>query len=167
MSCSKNRRACVIGITVLCILVLAISTLNMVPGKANSLKELESETYGDHQVTILSIKIVIYLILLLCQIFCLIGAITRRAVFLIPVIFIGYPLMIVVSTIGAGLFLYFGGLTHYLQGEAKLLIVSAVIYSCQWVFVYFMYAVYKLYKEIRTENQEDNGIIMQEVYSKS
>merc|ERR1719270_1203923 len=102
MSCSKNRRACVIGITVLCILVLAISTLNMVPGKANSLKELESETYGDHQVTILSIKIVIYLILLLCQIFCLIGAITRRAVFLIPVMVIGYPLMIVVSTIGAG-----------------------------------------------------------------
>ena len=166
MCCSKNRRACVIGITLLVILILAISTLNMVPGKANRIKELEAETYGDHLATILSIKIVIYLIILLCQISCLIGAITRRSVLLIPVMVIGYPTMIVVSTIGAGLFLYFGGLTHYLQGEAKLLIVAAVIYSCQWIFVYFVYLVYKLYKEIQTEKEEDSGIIMNEIHSK-
>ena len=166
MCCSKNRRACVIGITVLLILILAISTLNMVPGKANRIKELEAETYGDHLVTILSIKIVIYLIILLCQTSCLIGAITRRSLLLVPVMVIGYPTMIVVSTIGAGLFLYFGGLTHYLQGEAKLLIVAAVIYSCQWIFVYFIYLVYKLYKEIQTEKEEDSGIIMNEIHSK-
>ena len=79
---------------------------------------------------------------------------------------IGYPTLIVVSTIGAGLFLYFGGLTHYLQGEAKLLIVASVIYSCQWIFVYFVYLVYKLYKEIQGEKEEDSGIIMNEIHSK-
>ena len=166
MCFSRNRRACVIGVTVFCILITAISSLNMIPGIAKPLAELEAETYGDHLVTILSIKIVIYLIILLCQISCLIGAITRRSLLLIPVMVIGYPTMIVVSTIGAGLFLYFGGLTHYLQGEAKLLIVAAVIYSCQWIFVYFVYLVYKLYKEIQGEKEEDSGIIMNEIHSK-
>lgn len=166
MCCSKNRRACVIGITLLNIIILAISTLNMVPGKANRIKELEAETYGDNEVTVLVIKIVIYLIVLLCQVSCLIGAIKRRSLLLMPVMVIGYPLMIIVSTIGAGLFLYLGGLTHYLQGEARLLIIAAVIYSCQWIFVFFLYLVYKLYRQIKTDKEEDNGIIMNEIHSK-
>ena len=167
MSCSRNRRACVIGVTVFCILVTAISSLNMIPGIAKPLAELETETYGDHKETILAIKLVIYYIILWSHIFCLIGAITRTYLFLIPVMVIGYPVMIMGSVIGAGLLLYYGGLTHYLQGETKLLIGSAIIYACQWVFVYFTYTVYKLYKEIRKHSEEDNGISMQEIYSKT
>ena len=107
MCYSRNRRACVIGVTVFCILITAISSLHMIPGIAKPLAELETETYGDHKSTILAIKLVIYYIILWSHIFCLIGAITRTYLFLIPVVVIGYPIMIIVSVIGAGLLLYY------------------------------------------------------------
>ena len=166
MCCPGNRRTCVIGISVFCIVITAISAINIVPGISAKLKDVETEFYGDHKNSILATKIVIYLIVLLCYTLCLVGAIKRKPLLLLPFMVLKC-IMLIAAVVGAGTFVYYGGLAHYFQENPRLLVIASLIYLCHWLFVYFLYVVIKLYKDLRIAAEEETGLSMQQIYSKN
>ena len=167
MCCSEeNRRTCVIGITIFCIVITALTSVNVVPGISEKLEKMETEFYGDHKDTILAVKVIVYIFALLCYTSCLIGAIKRIPFLLIPFMVLKC-LLIILSVIGAGVILYYGSFAHLLEENATPLGISAAIYSCHWLFLYFLYVVIKLYKEFRMIEEEENNISMQQIYTKN
>ena len=147
-------------------MITAITAINIVPGISAKLKEVETQFYGDHKNSILATKIVIYLIVLLCYTLCLVGAIKRKPLLLLPFMVLKC-IMILASVVGAGTFFYYGGLAHFFQANPRLLVVASFIYLCHWLFVYFLYVVIKLYKDLRNVAEEETGLSMQQIYSKN
>ena len=166
MGCLENRRKCVIGIAIFCIVITTISAVHFAPNVSDKLLKLEMEFYGNHPKTILYVKIVIYCIILLCYTSCLIGAIRRKSLLLIPSIILN-TLLIVAAVIGAGVFLYYGAIAHFFEQNAVLLVFSAILYVCHWTFVYFLYATIKLYIDFAAVVNIEIGLGMQQVYCKN
>ena len=164
MCCCENRRTCLIGITIVCIIITLISAVNIIPGVSPKLSDLEKEFYGDHEASVIGVKVVLYVLVLVVYTVCLIGAFKRKPLFLLPFMVLKF-ILIFGFVIGAGIMVYYGALAHVLQENAGLLGIATVMFICHWLCIYFLYVAIKLHKEFRVVSEdESDGTRMQQIY---
>ena len=161
-----------IVIAAVCIVITAISALNIIPGISPKFSRMEKEIYGDdHQMKVVCIKAAIYILIIGCYTSCLIGAIKRNRFLLLPFIVLKC-ILIVAFVMGVGFTMYFGSLAHVFEENGILLGLAAILFLGHWLFVIFLFAVVKFYKDLSMESRtppafEEANIEMHQMYSKS